>query len=251
MEAVKPDTVIPINYQYPLSAAIYKILQRADEEYAAFLHEKGYGKGFKLFTFSQISCPFKIHKDRLIIRGNKISIEVAFHLPDAVENFVKGLFQTREVVIADSLSKTSFTVTSVQSLPDRLKQYSEREIRQIKLMPLSPVVAGMPNERGSYDFLSPGEKLFSEVIIHNWREKIKTCYDAETAAKAVLLVESGLLKDAPKSRLITIKAGTTEQTRIRGWMNFGLTVTAERRFLEILMNAGAGVYNSIGCGMVG
>lgn len=54
-----------------------------------------------------------------------------------------------------------------------------------------------------------------------------------------------------KSRLITIKADTPEQTKIRGWMNFTLKVTAERRFVELLLNAGVGVYNSMGSGCVG
>lgn len=50
----KSNAVIPINYQYPLSAAIYKILQKGDSEYAQFLHEEGYGKGYKFFTFSDL-----------------------------------------------------------------------------------------------------------------------------------------------------------------------------------------------------
>ena len=50
--------VLPINYQYPLSAAIYRIISKGDKEYANLLHEKGYGKGFKLFTFSQLNVPF-------------------------------------------------------------------------------------------------------------------------------------------------------------------------------------------------
>ncbi|MFQ6116059.1 MAG: CRISPR-associated endoribonuclease Cas6, partial [bacterium] len=51
-------TQIPINYQYPLSAAIYKILQQASPAYAEFLHDKGYpapsGRLMKLFTFSRL-----------------------------------------------------------------------------------------------------------------------------------------------------------------------------------------------------
>ena len=31
--------VLPINYQYEQSAVIYRILSRASEEYAAWLHE--------------------------------------------------------------------------------------------------------------------------------------------------------------------------------------------------------------------
>ncbi len=55
------SSLIPFNYQYPLSSAIYKIIQRADAGFAAFLHDTGYGEGyksFKLFTFSDVRTPF-------------------------------------------------------------------------------------------------------------------------------------------------------------------------------------------------
>jgi len=42
-----------------------------------------------------------------------------------------------------------------------------------------------------------------------------------------------------------VKAGTEAETKIRGWMNVDLSVTAEKRFIEILLNAGVGVYNSV------
>ena len=64
LSPISTPSVIPINYQYPLSAAIYKVLDKADSDYAAFLHKKGYRaagslKNFKLFTFSDLSVlPF-------------------------------------------------------------------------------------------------------------------------------------------------------------------------------------------------
>ena len=106
--------------------------------------------------------------------------------------------------------------------------------------------------------------------VYNWINKIATSYDEATAASALLVGETGskkrysnrgangvktsqvinITKSSPKSRLITIKAGMPEETRIRGWMNFRLKVTAEKRFVELLLNAGVGVYNSMGCGCV-
>ena len=64
---------IPINYQYPVSAAIYKILQQADEEYARFLHDTGYQKAnslktFKLFTFSDLMVIFKMEGNRMVLK---------------------------------------------------------------------------------------------------------------------------------------------------------------------------------------
>lgn len=111
---IPPKSVIPINYTYPLSAAIYGILAKGNKEYASFLHENGYGKGFKFFTFSQISCPFKIDGDRLYLNAYELTFQIAFHLPQAMENFVKGLFQSEKIDIADKKSKASFNRTNLE-----------------------------------------------------------------------------------------------------------------------------------------
>jgi len=52
--------VLPINYQYPLSSSIYKILAKGDKEYAQFLHEEGYGKKKSYFIrfFNLLIEPF-------------------------------------------------------------------------------------------------------------------------------------------------------------------------------------------------
>ena len=89
---------ITLNYQYPLSAAIYKIISRADEDYASFLHEQGYrygSKAFKFFTFSDLRTPFDIRDDRLVMRTNTASLTICFHVPGAAENFIRGLFMNQ------------------------------------------------------------------------------------------------------------------------------------------------------------
>lgn len=250
LKALEQNSTVPINYQYPLSAAIYHIIAKGDAEYASFLHETGYGKGFKLFTFSQLNVPFKIEGDRLKLLSNEVNFQVAFHLPQAMESFVKGLFQSEQIDIVDKKSKMSFAVKSVESLPNLLQQYTENEIVNITVRPLSPIVAGLQNEKGNYDFLSPEDPRFIESLIYNWRSKIGTCFDPATGSGASLMTEVILMKQSPKSRLITIKADTDAETKIRGWMNFELKVTGEKRFVELMMNAGVGVYNSMGCGCV-
>lgn len=249
-QAVSGHTLIPVNYSYPLSAAVYRIISKGDSAYAAFLHEEGYGKGFKLFTFSEIRCPFKIEDDRMRLLSNELYFYICFHLPRAMESFVKGLFLSESITIADQQSKAIFTVKSVESLSNPLQQHQDNELVNVLLQPLSPVVAGLQNEKGNYDFLSPEDSRFAESIVYNWRNKIATCYDEPTASAALLIIEIMPVKQPFKSRLITVKSGTPEETKIRGWRNFGLKVTGERRFVEILMNAGAGVYNSMGCGCV-
>lgn len=254
--ATELKSVIPINYQYPVSAAIYKVIRSADQEYARFLHDAGYAqpdslKSFKLFTFSDIRTPFTISGDRLRLTTRQAELEVCFHLPAAAERFIKGLFQRQQFDIADAKSRSRFEVGSVEALPDPLHDYRDTEIVSISLEPRSPVVAGLPNESGNYDFLAPADPRFAESLIYNWRSKIAACHDSETATGALLIAESLPLRKPPKSRLITIKAGTPAETKIRGWVNFGLKITAEKRLADLLLNAGAGVYNSQGMGCVG
>jgi len=131
-----------------------------------------------------------------------------------------------------------------------LQPYKENEILCIALKPLSPIVAGLQNEKGYYDFLSPVDRRFTESLIYNWRSKIATCYDEVAAQAALLIMEVVPVKKPPKSRLMTIKADTAAETKIRGWLNFELKVTGEKRFAELLLKAGIGLYNSMGCGGV-
>lgn len=249
-QSLGKNAVIPINYQYPLSVAIYRLIQKGNAEYAQMLHEKGYGRGFKFFTFSQISCPFKIVGDRLCLLDAEVKFQVAFHLPLAMESFIKGLFQSEWIDIADKKSRARFTVKSVESLSNTLQRHKENELLNVMLHPISPVVAGIPNEKGNYEFLSPDDSRFIESLIYNWRSKIATCYDEATSSIALLMMEVVAMKRPFKSRLITIKVDTDAETKIRGWMNFELKVTGEKRFVELLMDGGVGVYNSMGCGMV-
>jgi len=248
LSARNPKPLIPINYSYPLSAAIYRIISKGNAEYAAFLHEEGYGKGFKFFSFSQLQCNFKIAGDRFLLLQNEAVFKISFHLPKAMENFIKGLFQSEQIDIADKKSRAVFQVASVESLPDPLQQYQEAALAELQLKPLSPLVAGLRTEDGKYQFLSPDQPEFLESLIFNWRSKIATCFDDSVAASAMLIAEIIPMKMPFKSRLITIKADTAEETKIRGWMNFGLKVIAEKRFAALLLNAGVGVYNAQGMG---
>ena len=243
--------ILAINYQYGLSSALYRIIAKGDSVYAQFLHETGYGKGFKFFTFSQISSPFIIKGDRLHLQSNELSFVVSFHLPQAMESFIKGLFQSEKIDIADKKSKASFVVKSIETLPNPFLGLKENEILSKQLRLLSPVVVGIPNEKGNYDFLSPDDARFVESLIYNWRNKVTTSYDDATAQSALLLAEIATLKNPYKSRLIHIKSDSTEHTKIRGWMNFELKLTAEKRFVELLFNAGAGLYNAMGMGALG
>lgn len=246
------ESVIPINYQYPLSSAIYKILSKGDAEYAQFLHEDGYGKGYKFFTFSDLKMRYKRTGERMQILDDKIELKVCFHLPEASRTFVEGLFRSETIVIADKKSRAGFKVQSIVAEMSPLNEIkNEKELLQITVRPESAIVIGPKKEDGKYDFKAPGEEGFIESLIYSWREKIKAAYDESTATEALLMAEVELYKNPYRSRLIRIKDGTPEKTEIKGYVNFKLKLTAEKRFLELVLNAGIGLYSAQGMGCVG
>lgn len=250
LEATQSNGVIPINYQYAVSAAIYKILSKGDADYAAFLHERGYGKGYKMFTFSDLKGKFKIQKDRMQLLGSTVSFVISFHLPEASQNFIRGLFMSQQIDVADSKSNVTFVVRSVEALSSICQDSKENEIINIKVKTTSACVAGQKNEVGNYVFLSPENPRFCESLLINWKEKIKTVYPHVNRDQILLSVETLFNNTPPKSRLMTIKGGTPEQSRIRGWTNLGLQLMGEKKNVELLYNSGVGLYNAIGCGCV-
>lgn len=253
LQAVHKPAFLPFNYQYPLSAAIYKIIQSADKEFAAFLHNTGYqtaGKTFKLFTFSDIKTPFQQSGDRMQLQSGEAELIVCFYMPQAAENFIRGLFIHQQLQIADSKSKSTFEVTQVESRPQPITSGISTYI----LQPLSPIVTGQKNDRGHYDYRSPEDDDFTECILSNWLEKYKAVYGTDLKAIADLREKIHIavqpLRQPPQRRLITIKAGTAAATKVRGYTRFGLTVTAPKELMELALGAGLGLYNAQGIGCV-
>lgn len=239
---------IPINYQYPLSAAIYKILAKGDVNYAHFLHEEGYGKGYKFFTFSDLKLKYRREDDRFILLNPQVEFIICFHLPEASRTFVEGLFRSEEIVIADHESQTSFIVDSIIALENPLKGYAANEMIQVIVKPASALFVGYKKDSGNYEFLDPDHERFSESFINTWANKIAAAWDEKTALDSILMVEVEKYKQPFRSRLITIKAASDAETKIKGYLNFKLKLTAERRFIDLLLHAGAGLYGAQGMG---
>lgn len=235
---------IPISYQYPLSAAVYKILNKADAEFAAFLHEKGYGRGFKLFCFSDLKGKFKLNGDRLSLQNDKVEFEISFYLPEASKNFIKGLFLSQKIEIADTKSRAVFVVQSVEALTNPFSGKQDNEIIEALFETGSACVAGIKNEKSNYIFLNPEDPKFAECLLHNWKEKIKSVFPDEDMESLILNLEIILKDSPPKSRLITVKSGTPQETKVRGWLNFKIKLLGEKRFVELIYESGAGLYNA-------
>lgn len=239
---------LPLNYQYEQSAAIYRILAQANEEYTTWLHENGFklesGKSFKLFSFSR----FEIEKYRILkqtaemeILSDNVVWYISFLPEKSTEQFIKGIFNNQQFEVGTRKSNVRFQVQNIEVilLPIFAATMTYRT--------LSPVCLALKQEKGYEQYISPAHPEARRLIRINLLDK----YKVSTGDKFPISdfpFEIDVL-DEPKSSLITIKANTPEESRVRGFM-CRFTLTAPVELQKILYESGCGGKNSQGFGMV-
>ena len=255
------ENLLPLNYQYELSSWIYKTLNYGNEEFAEWLHKEGYTndyKNFKLFTFSNLFVPrYEIKGDRMKINSREVSMQVSFYPIDSLEYFVTGLFNNQQFTIGDKKSKTAFTVQTVEKLP-------EPEFKDtMEFKTLSPVLISYKNtENEKYaEYKHPEDDNYGELLLKNLVAKYNAFYEAEANPASPAADRTGRVKpldpgnldytfqslSKPKSRLITIKSGTKQESKLRGYLyKFSLSAPAE--LIRLGYYAGFGEKNSLGFG---
>jgi CRISPR-associated endoribonuclease Cas6 len=249
-----PRQVLPLNYQYPLSAWIYKTLAQSNEELARRLHESGFRlenqKTFKLFTFSNFNFPhgtWKIIKgsDRMELFSHEATLIIAFQIPEILNNFVAGLFNNQETIIGDKISQVIMQVINVEVLQE--PQPDDMAI----ISALSPIVVskksdGMEQEK----YLKPGEEDFELLFFKNLIDKhnayrISTGRPPAAFRPEAMKFES--LTRNPKSRLQLIKAFTDKPIKVRGYF-YKFRIEAPSELIQTGLDSGFGAMNAMGFG---
>lgn len=254
----KGQHLMPFNYHYPLSSAIYNIISRSDKQFATFFHDIGYGSyryKFKLFTFSDIRIPFTSKGDRMLLLGSAGSFRICFHVPDAAEHFLKGLFVNEQFVIGDKNSQVRFKIQGVENCLSELSA-SPDDIISVVVQPISPLVISTRRIDNSAPnlFVSPYESAFVDRLIFHWVQKYKTIAP-ETDIEIEKLREQINVKlffftNPPMERRIIIKDGYPNAQKVRGYTKFRMGLTAPRKMIDLALNSGLGVKNSVGMGCI-
>jgi CRISPR-associated endoribonuclease Cas6 len=251
--------LLPLNYQYELSSWIYKTLNYGNEEFADWLHRQGYTndyKQFKLFTFSNLMVPkFQINGDRMIIESREAGLIVSFYPIDSLEYFVSGLFSNQSFRIADKRSGASFAVKTVEKLPEP-EFDSDMEFKA-----LSPILVSYKHsEKQKYaTYIHPGNEHYGDLLIKNLAAKYHAFYAGQTLTNVGEERDDPGLPDIgnmdyffkplgkPKSRLITIKSGTRQESKLRGYL-YRFRIKAPAELIRLGYYAGFGEKNSLGFG---
>jgi CRISPR-associated endoribonuclease Cas6 len=216
--------MLPMDYQYYLSAWIYKVIGQADPEFSDFLHSQGYlngHKSFKLFGYSPLSF------GKPVLWKEKSLFEIQ---------------ETQLVYVGDRFNGLDLQVNSVERLPS----FEAGETVDYRV--LSPVVASTLPEGKKYpDYLNPEHELYEALLRQNLVNKFNSV-PGNTPIEAISPFRFEL-KSSPRSKLITIKPYTPEQSKVRGFVfDFSLTCPAEIH--QLIEGSGLGEKNSMGFGWV-
>ncbi|HEY8402023.1 MAG TPA: CRISPR-associated endoribonuclease Cas6 [Cytophagaceae bacterium] len=244
--------LLPVDYQYLMSSAVYKLIKRGDEAYSQFLHDEGFSAGglkrFKLFTFSPLQLPrYTLVKERGLfeLHGKEASFIVSFMVDAAAEAFVKGMFVNEALSFGDKYNQLDTEIVRIESMPQPYFQ----ETMEYKF--LSPVTIGKRVAGEKYEkYLYPNDPEFGDFLINNLISK-SLAY--QTSGKEVFDtpfdgMKFELLGDY-KEKLISIKPYTREQTKVKGSV-FKFRLTAPVVLQEMGYYAGFGESNAMGFGCV-
>jgi len=240
--------MLPMDYQYYLSAWIYKVIGKADPEFSNFLHTEGYATGykqFKLFNYSPLIFGRPTlwkEKNLFEIRTDQLSLSVSFHLAEAAEKFIIGLFNNQQVYVGDQFNGLDLVVSQVERLP-------EPELKStMNYRAVSPVVISLKDETDKYaQYLTPADENYTELLRQNLWNKYDSIPNIEKLPNDLSFQFK--LKGESKSKLVTMKPYTPEQSKVRGFV-FDFTLTCPVEIHQLIRTTGIGEKNSMGFGWV-
>lgn len=238
---------LSFNYPYYLAAWLYKQIAFADAPLAEFLHREGYKarrKNFKLHTFSSLQIPFTVEQGLMRLQSRQAILYLNFYLDAVAARFVQGLFMHRKCTLGDRQHRICMTVQEVEVLPPIELQST------VRLRTLSPVMIGRKNSRGYDDYLSPEDPDYADLLLNNLLEKYESGGQPLNPTWQQYPFEFTLLRYHKKPyRLITLKEGTREASKLRGYL-FDFALTAPPELIEVGLLAGFGRENAMGFGFV-
>jgi CRISPR-associated endoribonuclease Cas6 len=261
LQNIGKQRILPIDNQYFLSAWIYRIIANADKEFARFLHNHGYtlgNKQFKLFCYSPLLFEkYKIWKEKALIEviSKQVVFQISFCLNEAAEKFIIGLFNRQQFYLGNKFNGVDFAVTQIERLPDLIHPNDDSPaIHSITNSPTksyqakSPVVISYKTESEKYArYLSPEEQGYGELVKQHLMQKYQTVPGVKPIPGNTEI--KFILKSLPKSKLITIKPHTPQQSKVRGFL-YRFSITAPEKVHRLILDAGFGEKNAQGFGWV-
>lgn len=253
-KVLKQGAILPYSYQYELSAWIYKMISGSNSELATFLHDKGYGQGFKnfkLFTFSNIYLPrFSTSPQGLQILSSTIDFTISFLVDQVAESMIRSLFEQQCFTLGNRQHQVPLKVESV------LAQAYQISSNVVQFKTTSPLVVSdfETTEKGSTQakYLHPHDDRYETLFFKNLQDKYQSAVQHQIIEPATDAVQDAptqlrVLGNKVRSKLVEIKAGTAAATKVKGYM-FDFELTAPVALLRVGYLGGFGAQSAMGFG---
>lgn len=245
---------LPLNYQYPISSWIYKVIGQANTDFANWLHSKGYQqdhKQYRLFSFGSLfTHPFKIDKKNayLIALSNKASLNLSFYGDESAQHFITGLFQNQEFGIGTKKHKAvDLKVSGLQILPH--PTFSE----SMQYYCNSPINLSKGQENGPAQYLVPSAEDYERYFLQQISNKYLAVASYFPKQLGQLSFQNKMswekISDKTREKLITIKADSPAETKVKGYL-YEFELQAPIPIQKLLYYGGFGEKTSQGFGMV-
>jgi CRISPR-associated endoribonuclease Cas6 len=251
----KQDLLIPFNYAYYLSTAVYSFIEASSAEYSTFLHDHGFSiegtsKRFKHFCFSMLHIPHRtIEGEQLRIRSDTLDWYVTMPVEESLHHLVIGFFEKKEFYIGRK--ETRFFIEQVELIPDPEWKHT------MKFRMLSPVTVSLPKEHNGKlqpHYLLADDQRLAVALRMNILNKYFSLYNTkheDDTFHCRLDEEFIRTRGGPHkiSKLITIKEGHASETKVRGFM-CPLMIKGNPELIKLAYESGLGEKNSLGFGML-
>lgn len=248
------NTLIGWNYNYLVSSWIYRKLEAADSDYADFLHQEGYqseenNKKFKYMTFSPFDFEPKsgqytaAGQKGLIIHANQFYLDLSFYMPKAAESFILGVFREQKLPLFNDRFKAEFQIIQIATLPE--PEFSHT----MQYKAWAPINISKGREGQQDEYISPEDPDFGRLMAINLSDKYFNATGKRVDAEDIEFELKSETKNI-KSRKISIKEMSKDETQIKGFLNFNFQLKAPIELQKCGYYSGFGRYNVQGMGMV-
>lgn len=245
---LKRNFELDINYHYSLASAVYKIFSNGSESIAEWLHNTGFldekGRKLKIFNFSNLLFDSYQVKDSIIEANG--SAYFLFSSPietNLIKTFVDGVFKDPRMEIFSLGKKHKFQIATIDILQD-LETSDKMSYKAITPISVSKQVD--EDGRLRIKYLSPESTEFTERIENNLRKKYELLNKSEYTGKLIMSTPN---ENYIKSKLITIKQGRADETKVKGFLT-KLDIEANGEMQRLAYYCGLGERNSLGFGMI-
>lgn len=242
---VQPDTLgrsLPINYQYELSSAIYKVFKDKGNNW---LHDNGYingNKKFRFFTFSNLIIDRFVlnrQKETICIKDDRVYLYISILPQKLAVDFIQGLFEKNIVQISDKNFGVEFAIGRIESLPECVFK------DDIVYESLSPICVSKRRDDGLSTYLSPFDSSYERGILTGLQSRYMAYHGVEYEGDSFCEL---IVVNEPKQKLIKIKSGTPQQTYTKGF-NYKFKLRLPEELMKIAYETGLGEKGSMGFGM--